>query len=315
MTRCHASPRQFVISYGRRAFEPQSVSYHLFFSFQVTFLEQVTESRFHIFNTRFPHWFLTTHKDTIPISLVYIFVCIAHRLGITAAPIDFPARVLALVSSPDPTVSDIFVDVFGSRTRAILTSQEDIPRLLMDAGITPSSMMRYLRPAGTAAMIVRASRNILASFSLLPPGENVPEAELHAAFYVGLTVNLVFMNDRRYLLNIMKHIGRFPLDILSVLTDALAPALNPPTQEQLLASCKAAEDDEDEAAASVTLRSTLSTPIKHFVGMIFRHAKYEYIGYIYGWEVSCLDATLFPGFFKTYDHSLHVWLLKVGSHP
>ncbi|KAF8560056.1 YccV-like-domain-containing protein [Imleria badia] len=245
-------------------------------------------SRFNAFNTRFPHWFLTTHKDTIPISLVYIFVCLARRLGIRASPVDFPARVLAIVSSPEPTVPDIIVDVFGSRSKAILSLQEDIPRLLMDAGITPLPVVRYIRPASTASMVVRASRNILASFSFLPPIESISEGDLHTAFYVGLTVNLIFMNDRRYLLNIMKHIARFPLDILPVLTDALAPGLSPPIQKQLLASCKAAQEDEDEAAASVTLRSKLSIRIQHFVGMIFKHARYEYIGYIYGWEPSCM---------------------------
>ena len=251
-----------------------------------------SDSRFNAFNTRFPHWFLTTHKDTIPISLVYIFVCLARRLGIRAAPVDFPARVLAIVSSPEPTVPDIIVDVFGSRSKAILSLEEDIPRLLMDAGIAPLPDTRYIQPANTASMVIRASRNILASFSFLPPTESVSQGDLHTAFYVGLTVNLIFMNDRRYLLNIMKHITHFPLDILSVLTDALAPGLSPPIQEQLLGSCKAAHEDEDETAASVTLRSRLSTPIKHFVGMIFRHVKYEYIGYIYGWEVSSSFAVL-----------------------
>ncbi|KAG9314076.1 YccV-like-domain-containing protein [Chiua virens] len=211
-------------------------------------------SRFNAFNTRFPHWFLTTHKDTIPISLVYIFVCVARRLGMKAAPVDFPARVLAVVSSSEPTVSDIIVDVFGSRSRTILSLQEDIPHLLMDAGITPPIV---IEPASTASMLSRASRNILASFSYLPPTENILEADLHIAFYVGLTT-------------------------------ALAPGLSPPIKEQLLANCKAAHEDEDEAAASVTLRSKLPTRIQHFVGMIFKHAMYEYIGYIYAWESSCM---------------------------
>ncbi|KAF8445612.1 YccV-like-domain-containing protein [Boletus edulis BED1] len=245
-------------------------------------------TRFNAFNTRFPHWFLTTHKDTIPISLVYIFVCLARRLGISAAPVDFPARVLVIVSSPDPAVLDIIVDVFGSRSKAILSLQEDIPRLLVDVGLAPLPLARYTQPATTASMVVRASRNILASFSFLPPMEIISEGDLHTAYYVGLTVNLIFMNDRRYLLNIMKLITHFPLDILSVLTDALAPSLRPPIQAQLLANCKAAHEDEDEASASVTLRSKQSTRIQHFVGMIFRHVKYEYIGYIYGWEPSCM---------------------------
>lgn len=115
---------------------------------------------------------------------------------------------------------------------------------------------------------------------------DVSEEDANLAIYLGFSVNLILMNDPRYLLNILKLIARFPLDILSVLTDALAPCLIPIIREPLLASCKAAHEDEDEAAASVKLRSKLPTPIRHFVGMIFKHAQYEYIGYVYGWEVS-----------------------------
>ncbi|KAF9245807.1 YccV-like-domain-containing protein [Melanogaster broomeanus] len=262
------------------------------------------ETRFHVFRTRFPHWFLTTHKDTIPISLVYIFVCIARKLGMTASPVDFPARVLAIVSSPDPSVSDIFVDVFGSKNRSILSPQQDIPHMLMDAGIAPSSMLRYIRPASTASMVTRASRNIMSSLS---HPEDVSEVDLHTALYVGLSVNLIFMNDWRHLVTIMKHIDRFPLDILAVLTDALAPGLNPSIRKQLLASCKAAHEDEDETAASVTLRSTLSTPIKHFVGMIFKHVRYEYTGYIYRWDSSCMAS-------ENWITSMSVDLLPRGRH-
>lgn len=211
-------------------------------------------------------------------------MCVARRLGIAAAPVDFPSRVLAIVSSPEPTVPDIIVDVFGSRKKAILSLQEDIPRLLADAGISVMYGIQ-VEPASTASIVVRASRNILASFSFLPSTEGTSEWDLNTAFYVGFTVNLIFMHEGRYLLNIIKHMARFPLDILSVMTDALAPCLRPPLREQLLASCKAAHEDEDEAATFVASRSKLPTPIKHFVGMIFKHAKYEYIGYIYGCEV------------------------------
>ena len=28
------------------------------------------------------------------------------------------------------------------------------------------------------------------------------------------------------------------------------------------------------------------TPPKYFVGLVFQHAKYDYIGYVFGWDVS-----------------------------
>ncbi|KAG0707460.1 YccV-like-domain-containing protein [Suillus ampliporus] len=242
--------------------------------------------RFHMLQNRFPHLFLTTHKATIPISLVYVFVCIAQKMGVTAAPVDFPTRVLAVVSSPDPDVSDIFVDVFGSRTQAILSLRDDIPQFLLQAGITPTSMIRYITPASSTSMLVRASRNVLASFSNFPANP-VSEDVLHTAFYASLMVNVIFMNNHRYLLNIMKHINRFLLDLLPVLVDSLTPLLNSHLQEQLTKHCKAVMEDEKEAAATSHPRSTLIREMKFFVGMIFNHAAHGYVGYIYGWDPSC----------------------------
>ncbi|KAG1757181.1 YccV-like-domain-containing protein [Suillus lakei] len=248
--------------------------------------EAADGQRFHMLQNRFPHLFLTTHKATIPISLVYIFVCIARKIGVTAAPVDFPTRVLAVVSSPDPDVSDIFVDVFGSRTQAILTLHDDIPHFLVQAGITATSMLRYITPASSTSMLVRASRNVLASFSNFPAGA-VPEVVLHTAFYASLVVNVIFMNSHRYLLNIIKHINRFLLDLLPVLVDSLTPLLNQPLQEQLMMHCKAVMEDEKEAATTSHPRSAPAREVKFFVGMVFKHAAHGYVGYIYGWDPSC----------------------------
>lgn len=251
--------------------------------------EAADGQQFHMLQNRFPHLFLTTHKATIPISLVYVFVCIARKMGVAASPVDFPTRVLAVVSSPDPNVSEFFVDVFGSRTQAILTLHGDIPQFLVQAGITATSMLRWISPASSTSMLVRASRNVLASVYSFPAGA-VPEVVLHTAFYASLVVNVIFMNDHRYLLNIMKHINWFLLDLLPVLVDSLTPLLNPHLQEQLTTHCKAIMEDEKEAAATSHPRSALTREVKFFVGMVFKHATHGYVGYVYGWDPSCAAA-------------------------
>lgn len=255
-------------------------------------LSKYSGQQFHLLQTRLPHLFLTTHKATIPISLVYIFVCIAQKIGLTAAPVDFPARVLAIVSSPDPDISDIFVDVFGSRTQAILSLRDDIPHLLIQAGITPNSMLRYITPASCVSMLVRTSRNILASFSIMP-SSTVSEDLLHTAFYASLMVNVIFRHDHRYLLNIMQHINQFPLDLFPVLVDSLSPLLNTHLREQLTTRCTAVIEEEKEAASILHHRSALTREVKFFVGMVFKHAAYGYVGYIYGWDVS-IQSVLVP---------------------
>jgi F-box protein 21 len=256
--------------------------------------------QFEMLQNRFPHLFLTTHKATIPISLVYVFVCIAQRMGVMAAPVDFPNRVLAIVSSPHPDVSDIFVDVFGSRTQAILTFHDDF---LAQTGITAISMLRDFTPASSTAMLVRASRNVLVPFYNFPAGAGaVPEHMLHTAFYASLMVNVIFMNDRGHLLNIMKHINQFLLDLLPVLVDSLAPLLNSHLQEQLTAHCKAVIEDEQDAAATSHPRSALTREVKFFVGMVFKHAVHGYVGYICGWNVGVELACGFHHSFYLFFH-------------
>lgn len=247
--------------------------------------KNIPGQQFHLLQTRLPHLFLTTHKATIPMSLVYVFVCIAQKMGVTAAPVNFPGRVLAVVSSPDPCVSDIFVDVFGSRTQAILSLRDDIPHLLIQAGITPVSMLRYITPTSCASMLVRTSRNVLASFSIMPSSA-VSEDMLHTAFYASLMINVIFMHDDRYLQNIIQHINRFLLDLYPVLVDSLSPLLNSPLREQLMMYCETVVEGEKEAAAALHPRSALTREVKFFVGMVFKHAAYGYVGYIYGWDVS-----------------------------
>lgn len=235
---------------------------------------------------RFPHLFLTTHKATIPISLVYVFVCIAQKMGIMAAPVDFPTRVLAIVSSPHPDVSDIFVDVFGSRTQAILTLHDDIPHFLIQAGITDTSMLHSITPASSTSMLVRASRNVLVPFYNFRAGAGaVSEHMLHTAFYASLVVDVIFMNDRGHIMNIMKHVDHFLLDLLPVLVDSLAPLLNLHLQEQLTAHCMAVMEVEKDAAATSHPRSALTREVKFFVGMVFKHAVHGYVGYVCGWDV------------------------------
>jgi F-box protein 21 len=270
----------FLWSYGFEAAEGE-----LFSNVTVyVLLSNNSGQQFHLLQTRLPHLFLTTHKATIPISLVYIFVCIAQKMGVTAAPVNFPARVLAIVSSPDPDVSDIFVDVFGSRTQAILSLRDDIPHLLIQSGISPTSMPRYITPTSCASMLVRTSRNIFVSFSTMPSSA-LSEDELHTAFYASVMVNVIFMHDDRYLLNMMQHLNRFLLDLFPVLVDSLSPLLNSRLQEQLMTHCMAIVEQEKEAAATLHPRSALTRDVKFFVGMIFKHAAYGYVGYIYGWDV------------------------------
>ncbi|KAL4070645.1 YccV-like-domain-containing protein [Scleroderma citrinum] len=288
LVRNHISVNPDEFNYSKRQLERISVAICDFMWEKGFRPADQTLTGFHNLNTRFPHWFLSTHKDTIPISLVYIYVCIARRLSILAAPINFPDRVLAVISSPDSKVPNIFLDVYGSQSRPLLSIDQDIPRLLTCAGLRPEFMVRYLQPASTTSMILRAAGNVLTSFSLLPQlNSTVREADSYAALYSALVANLVFMNDPRFLSNFIYRVNQFPLDSLVVLQDALAPILDQPIRSHLIECCHRLREAERQETQSTILRLGLLSPPKYFVGLVFRHAKYNYIGYVYGWDPVC----------------------------
>ena len=217
--------------------------------------------------------------------MVYIYVCIARRLNISAAPIDFPLRVLAVVSSPDPKVPNIFLDVYTSQTQPLLSLQTDIPPRLIAAGLPPEPIAEHIQPASTESMVLRAARNVLWSSSHQPPPVSAVH-DLHVALYSALAVNAIFTDDEQVLVAFIRHVSQFPLDPLVVLQDALPPILGQPSRAQLVRSCDEFRRVEQEEAESVIFRSSLMTPPKYFVGLVFQHAKYDYIGYVFGWDVS-----------------------------
>jgi len=243
------------------------------------------ENFHHLFN-HFPHRFLSTHRKTNPLSLVYIFVAIARRLGIAASPTDFPHRVMAHVSSPNPDISDMYIDVYGSSTKTVLSASEDIPRLLLQAGITPASMLRYIAPSTAAPMLLRAARNILSSLRMLPHNAtDISEGDCQAAMYASYCVNILLTGDNQVIPHLVNHLSDFPLDLGPVLHDTFAPLLQARSAQVLMDGCKEAIAAEEAVVNPFHRRSGTSRHVKYFVGMVFEHARQGYLGCIRGWEV------------------------------
>jgi F-box protein 21 len=252
------------------------------------------ENFHHLFN-HFPHRFLSTHRKTIPLSLVYIFVAIARRLGIEASPTDFPHRVMAHVSSPNPAISDIYVDVYGSSTKAILSTRDDVPRLLLQAGIHPDAILQYISPSTSSPMLLRAARNILSSLRMLPLEANgtndVSEADCQAAMYASYCVNMLLTGDVQVVHHLVHNLSNFPLDLGPVLHDTFAALLQPTNRRIVMDNCNDAIGTDEKAAKVVNRRSETTEPIKYFIGMVFEHAEQGYLGCIKGWEVQCISCT------------------------
>ncbi|KAJ7207393.1 hypothetical protein B0H12DRAFT_1158814 [Mycena haematopus] len=240
----------------------------------------VEPTRFYDISNHFPHLYLTTNKRSIPISLVHIFVSIARHLGISASPVEFPARVLAHVSSPAGS-DDFLVDVYASDTKAIVSLRnDDVPIMLMRLGIPPDHLSQYVSPCGATPMLLRAARNILASFR-----NDASRSTAQSAIYAAVCIYLLLTNEIQLVAHMLSHVDLEPLYCATFLADML-PLLRAGGQSQLANSCRIALELEQQEAALVHSR-TAQAQITHYVGMVFEHRIYHYVGCITGWDASC----------------------------
>ncbi|KAJ4485027.1 Hemimethylated DNA-binding protein YccV like-domain-containing protein [Lentinula edodes] len=240
----------------------------------------VVPHNFHDVLNLFPHFYLTSHKRTIPLSLVHIFVSIAQSLDVTASPVDFPVRVLVHISVPDPEVDDFYVDVFGSQT--ILTLRDDIPAILARQGIQADSMMHYISPSGAASMLLRNGRNILSSLNI----PATPLSLIRPSALLALTIFLVLTHGGRLVIQLMSQAE--PLDCATFITEALIPSLDGAgkVQDDLHQASQKGLEEEAISAQEIKLRSPEET-VHHFVGMLFEHKRYNYTALITGWDPVC----------------------------
>ncbi|KAJ3725569.1 Hemimethylated DNA-binding protein YccV like-domain-containing protein [Lentinula guzmanii] len=236
---------------------------------------------FHDVLNLFPHSYLTSHKRTIPLSLVHIFVSIAQSLGVASSPVDFPVRVLVHISVPNPEVDDFYVDVFGSET---ILSLRDIPALLARQGIQADNMMHYISPCGAASMLLRGSRNILSSLNI----PDTPLSLLRPSALLALTISVLLtgVGGGRIVYQLISQAD--PLDCATFISEALIPILDGTgrVQDDLRLGCQKTLDEEVIIAQEIRLRSSENKIVQHFVGMLFEHRRYNYTALITGWDVS-----------------------------
>ncbi|GJJ09622.1 hypothetical protein Clacol_003845 [Clathrus columnatus] len=251
----------------------------------------VTRHPFHSFEmalsalSAFFGYDVTQDQTALPISLVYVFTSVARRLGYNAHPVAFPYKVLAVILPPEEEERGerVYVDVYDSENQAIL-SYSELPPMLRNMGIDLQSLQgftsagQYTEPAKSSLMLLRAVKNIISSlhgFMHVYDGDHITA---HCATY---TAASLLTGDRR----LVRHLfdgSEGPLDRLVTLKHSLRPHLPLGAQEEL--------DD----CLQAYVRPSKSFPrnkgrinIGYYVGMLFRHKRYDYVGLIQGWDYRC----------------------------
>ena len=222
----------------------------------------------------FPHAFLTTDKETLPISLVHIFTAIATRVGLNASPINFPGIVLAHVLPRLEVAEPIIVDP-SSPTDSILNSH-------INNATNVGDIASHLHPCDGLPMLMRASRNILSSLSHDVRPEVYPSI-YRPSLLLSICVHLLYGAVDDILNRLLANAFLQAWDCIFLL-DRLAPSLKPRCRGMIRSHCQTVLDAE--AAAELNIHSRTGIPVKYFVGMAFVHARYNYVGFIFGWDVS-----------------------------
>ncbi|KAJ4485188.1 hypothetical protein C8R41DRAFT_921491 [Lentinula lateritia] len=205
----------------------------------------VDPPNFYDLHNLFPHFYLTSHKRSIPLSLVHIFVLIAQSFGIAAFPFRIPLHVLVHITVPDPEVDDFFVDVFGVPT--IINLRDDIPAIRERQGIHGNSLMHYLSPSDTTTMLLGNDRFILSSFNLQP-----------------FTLFLVLTGTSQSVPHLMSQAD--PLDCATFITEVLIPSLS--NIREVQNELRQASQQSLEEEASTTQEIKLRTPTNTTLGYV-----------------------------------------------
>lgn len=229
---------------------------------------------------QFPHFFLQpANRRTIPISLVYVYVAVARRLGIAASPANFPGVVQVHIQPPGGEPFRL-LDMRGTEPPS---ANPVLPYPALGLLTPHADPDDFLRPAAPATMLMRSCNNIRAFMNHEISHSTMTSHDLYSSALYGVSCWLVIQGQ-------VDHApptppDTKPLDYTAVLLDALCPNIRHAIGPAIAAHYRGRVEEEEQQARDVNMRS-LSPNVQFFVGLPMVHKRYNYAGIIYGWDVS-----------------------------
>ncbi|KAG8752907.1 hypothetical protein FRC11_007898, partial [Ceratobasidium sp. 423] len=253
--------------------------------------KRASDGHYYDLMNHFPHKFMTTNRSTLPLSLVYTFVVIVTRFGLRASPVGFPGHVHAWIALPDsgPEWEDgsLAVDVFNSDKEPFL-NVEALMDQLRTSGVPEGQRRALVGPSHAAEMVLRAANNVLHSVRRIQNQMLIPPETRAAALYASATTFLIAhpeaVEASRFIAGIKNVVEEyFPLDIEPVLSRALAQQLTRDPHQSTGFQLRYVVDILKQHYVEVNGRG----PVKWWVGLVFRHIKFGYMGLVTGWDKEC----------------------------
>ncbi|KAE8449928.1 hypothetical protein EG329_007067 [Mollisiaceae sp. DMI_Dod_QoI] len=262
---------------------------------------------------------------SLPLISVAIFCAVAQRLGLDAKCCGIPNHVHAMVIPASGETLDerplregevqaepMYLDPYRFDDEI---PPQNIRIMLSQYGLQPHQFADFMTDTGNANLILRTSRNILATVQDFraqvgaTTNTGHPTIRLHAnpfadldnAFYSALWANYMFGNpartselttQRQFIPLILERFERlYPMDA-SLIEEYIMPQYGVGSHiaenwelREALRVVRAA----DQTPKQRRLRDTPAARegVKYKVGQVFRHRRYAYAGVITGWDMEC----------------------------
>lgn len=261
---------------------------------------------------------------SLPLISVAIFCALGRRIGIDARCCGIPSHAHAMIIPPSGENLDgrqlaagavpaepMYLDPYRSDEEVPLSS---LRVMLTEWGIQQRQFSELLSDSDTGSVVLRTSRNILATVqefrahatNIEPTGHPTirlhanPFADLDNAFYSALWAHYMFGNPSRRLTTtaqsqfiplILERFERlYPMDATLIEHYIVPLYSNPPNTghwelHEALRVVKAA----DQTPRQLRRRNTPATieGVKYKIGQVFRHKRYAYTAVITGWDIEC----------------------------
>ncbi|KAK9420589.1 putative Hemimethylated DNA-binding protein YccV like-domain-containing protein [Seiridium unicorne] len=266
------------------------------------------ETEYHALKNNFLSTAFTEHSS-LPLQSTAIYCAVAQRLGINAMPSNYPQHVYTVIEAPrgitlDGVARDRESSLDAEQEYMYMDpwrSSEEVPvdqlRLrLSQIGISREEQRNY-GPASVIEMTIRTGRNIMVSVEeARHRAVNDPVfPDLEAAWYSMLWVMVVlgdsddraaFTRRRQFIPYLVQHFqAHAPEDI--PLVDLIPPLFEVEREHRVLMDMLTASRVEDMAERTAKPRDAANPSVQYKIGHYFRHRRYQYDGFIIGWDVQC----------------------------
>ncbi|EME40167.1 hypothetical protein DOTSEDRAFT_74857 [Dothistroma septosporum NZE10] len=250
--------------------------------------------------------------SSLPLQSVAIYCAVARKLGINAKPSNYPQHVHAVIEAPANRTLDgkyktaiqgaapelMHMDPWRSSSEV---PQQQLSMRLLQMGAPQHQHAHHLSATSTMQVAMRTGRNIMNSVheareQVRGPTRNRTYPDIEAAWYCTVWSMIVIgdnnsagtLHQRRQCLPylIQQFQAHFPED-MGLIEREVVHIFRGEREHEVMLQLIERNRIDDRNAKAPSPRGDNTAAVKYKIGNHFRHKRYEYEGFIVGWDMKC----------------------------